>query len=44
MFVFVPGQALNNNDRYEIVISKKIRDTAGTPLAKKKVVKFRTGV
>jgi len=42
-FVFVPGQALNSNEEYKIIITPKVKDQAGTPLAKERVVKFGTG-
>jgi hypothetical protein len=42
-FVFSPAQALNNNEKYRIIITRKVKDQTDTPLAKEKVVQFSTG-
>jgi hypothetical protein len=40
-FTFIPEQALKNSEQYKIIISTKVRDKAGIPLDKKKMVRFK---
>jgi hypothetical protein len=39
-FTFLPAQALNKNEHYNIIITTKVKDKAGTHLDKKKIVQF----
>jgi hypothetical protein len=43
-FNFIPDQPLSSNERYKVIITKKVKDKAGTSLSKEKVVQFKTGV
>jgi hypothetical protein len=40
-FTFLPAQALNRNEQYSIIVTKKVKDIAGTHLDHKKTVHFR---
>ena len=39
-FTFLPARALNKNEHYNIIITTKVKDKAGTHLDKKKIVQF----
>jgi hypothetical protein len=42
-FVLVPEQPLTSNEDYRIVVTRDVKDKAGTPLAAQKEVQFKTG-
>ena len=41
-FNFIPEQPLGGKQEYKIIISRKVKDKVGTPLAKQREIKFRT--
>jgi Bacterial Ig-like domain len=40
-YTFKPEKALNKNGQYSIIVTTKVKDKAGTPLDRKKIVQFR---
>jgi hypothetical protein len=40
-FTFLPAQAFNRNEQYSIIVTKKVKNIAGTHLDHKKTVHFR---
>jgi len=41
-FIFVPERALKANENYQIVITREVRDKAGTALEAARTIRFKT--
>ncbi len=36
-------QPLEKNEQYQVIVSKKVKDKTGTPMAKEKNIRFKVG-
>jgi hypothetical protein len=42
-YTFTPEQPFEKNEQYQIIVSTKVKDKKGTPMAKAKNIRFKVG-